>query len=275
MNLYWVYDLPAWLFAALTITITVAVGLAGVYATRKWVRRVHGSQHSHNDVVGYYLAAVCVFYGITLGLLAVATWQNYTDVETRVGQEAARVGVLYRDVSEFAEPYRSQLQADLRTYTRQVVDVAWPLQRKGIVPESEGRVLNEFEKHLTSFEPQTEGQKALYSQAYTSFNLLADLRGRRLQSVHQGLAAPLWTVVFAGAFLSIALTWFFDMKSLSMHSWMTVMVAALLGLLIFMLGALDNPFRGDISVGTGPFELMYARRMMPEPTPSPSPQATP
>ena len=273
MNLYWVYDLPVWLFAVLTITVTVVVGLAGLYLTRKWVRRVHGSQHSHNDVVGYYLAAFCVFYGITLGLLAVATWQTYTDVETRVGQEAARVGVLYRDVSGLPDPYREQLQADLRAYIRQVVDVAWPLQRKGVVPETEGKVLSEFERHLTEFEPQTEGQKALYRQAYTSFNELADLRGRRLQSVRQGLAAPLWTVVFAGAFLSIALTWFFDMKSLSMHSWMTVMLAALLGLLIFMLGALDNPFRGDISVGPGPFDLVYHRRMLSEPTPSP--QATP
>lgn len=271
MSLYWVYDLPAWLFAVLTIAAMVAVGLAGLYATRKWVRRVHGSQHSHNDVVGYYLAAVCVFYGITLGLIAVATWQNYTDVETRAGQEAARVGVLYRDVSGLPEPYRAQLQADLRAYTRQVVDVAWPLQRKGVVPETEGNVLSEFERHLTGFEPQTEAQKALYQEAYTSFNQLADLRGRRLQSVREGLGAPLWTVVFAGALLSIALTWFFDMKSLSMHSWMTVMLAALLGLLIFMLGALDNPFRGDVSVGSDAFDLVYRRRMLPGPTPSAQP----
>jgi hypothetical protein len=66
----------------------------------------------------------------------------------------------------------------------------------------------------------------------------------------------------------------FDMKSLSMHCWMTVMLATLLGLLIFMLGALDNPFRGDISVGSEPFELVYQRRMGPEPTP-PSAQPTP
>ena len=97
MNLYWVYDLPTWLFALLTIAVTVAVGLAGFYSTRKWVRRIHGEDHSHNDVVGFYLGAVCVFYGITLGLLAVATWQTFTDVETRVGQEAAAAGVLYRD----------------------------------------------------------------------------------------------------------------------------------------------------------------------------------
>jgi len=72
MNFYWVYDLPTWLFAMLTIAVTVAVGLAGLFATRKWVRRIHGDDHSHNDVVGFYLGAVCVFYGITLGLLRTA-----------------------------------------------------------------------------------------------------------------------------------------------------------------------------------------------------------
>jgi hypothetical protein len=57
------------------------------------------------------------------------------------------------------------------------------------------------------------------------------------------------------------MTWFFDMKSQSMHLWMTVMLASLLGLLIYLLGALDNPFRGEISVGSEPFEIMYLKRM--------------
>jgi len=72
MNMYWLYELPNWLFGVLTIAVTAAVGLSGLHTTRRWVRRVHGDRHSHNEVVGYYLSAVCVFYGITLGLLAVA-----------------------------------------------------------------------------------------------------------------------------------------------------------------------------------------------------------
>jgi hypothetical protein len=72
----------------------------------------------------------------------------------------------------------------------------------------------------------------------------------------------LWATVLAGAFLSIAMTWFFDMKSQSMHLWMTVMLASLLGLLIYLLAALDNPFRGEISVGSEPFAIMYSRRMV-------------
>jgi hypothetical protein len=264
MNMYWVYDLPNWLFGALTIALTEVIALGGMYATRKWVRRIHGGEHSHNEVVGFYLGAVCVFYGITLGLLAVGTWQTYSDVETRVGEEAAAVGVLYRDVSIFPEPNRSELQSDLRQYTRQIIDVAWPLQRRGIVPQNEGIVLSTLQSHLINFEPQTEGHKALYAEAYRGFDRLAELRGRRLQSVREGLPGPLWTIVLAGAFLSIAVTWFFDMKSQSMHFWMTVMFSALLGLLIFLLAAMDNPFRGEISVSPEPFELVYQRRMQRE-----------
>src|SRR6516165_4443159 len=100
MSLFWVYDLPTWLFGALTVTI----GLAGLYITRKWVRAVHGERYSHNDVVGSYLGAVCVFDGITLGLIAVASWQAYSDANTRIGEEAAAVGALYRDVSSLPDP---------------------------------------------------------------------------------------------------------------------------------------------------------------------------
>jgi hypothetical protein len=73
MNMYWVYDLPNWLFGVLTIMVTVVTGVGGLYATRKLVRHVHGERHSHNEAVGFYLGAICVFYGITLGLFAVAT----------------------------------------------------------------------------------------------------------------------------------------------------------------------------------------------------------
>src|ERR1700732_426436 len=262
MNMYWVYELPNWLFGALTIALTEVIALGGMYATRKWVRRIHGGEHSHNEVVGFYLGAVCVFYGITLGLLAVGTWQTYSDVETRVGEEAAAVGALYRDVSSFPDPNRTALQADLRQYVRQVIDVAWPQQRRGIVPEDDGVKLSTLQAHLSRFEPATEGQKVIYAEVYRGFNTIAEFRGRRLQSVQGGLAGPLWTIVLAGACLSVGITWFFDMKSQSMHVWMTLMLAGLLGLLIYLLAALDNPFRGEISVGSQPFEIMYSRRMV-------------
>jgi hypothetical protein len=261
MNVYWIYDLPTWLFGFLTVAVAVAVGLVGFWATRKWVRRVHGDQHSHNEIVGFYLSAVCLFYGITLGLLAVGTWQAYSDVDTKVGEEASALAALYRDVSNYPDPKRTELQADLREYAHQVIDVAWPQQRRGIVPQNSAEIVMVFQTHLAGFDPLTEGQKILHAEAYRGFDRIVELRRIRLRSVVAGLPGPLWAVVLIGAFLNIAMTWFFDMKSHSMHLWMTVMFSGLLGLLIFLLAAMDNPFRGGISVGPEAFELVYEQVM--------------
>jgi hypothetical protein len=40
-----------------------------------------------------------------------------------------------------------------------------------------------LQTHLSQFELTTEAQKTIYAQAYDGFNQIAELRGRRLQSV--------------------------------------------------------------------------------------------
>ena len=262
MNMYWVYDLPSWLFAALTIAVAVAIGLSGSYATRKWVRRVHGHEHSHNDIVGFFLGAVAVFYGITLGLVAVGTWQTYTEVDAKVDQEASAVAALYRELSNFPDPKRAELLEDLREYTRQSI-AGWPLQRQGIVPRNAAGAVNTLQTHLARFEPATEGQKTLHADADREFTRIVELRRTRLKSVTAGLPVTLWAVLLIGAFLTIALTWFFDMRSQSMHFWMTVIFSSILGLMIFLLGALDCPFRGELSIGPEAFEIVYEHLMKP------------
>jgi hypothetical protein len=50
--MYWVYNLPNWLFQLLTIGLFVSFSLAGLLSSRKWMRRVH-VVHSYNDIVGF------------------------------------------------------------------------------------------------------------------------------------------------------------------------------------------------------------------------------
>jgi len=109
MSMYWVYDLPNWLFGTLTVAVFVMIGLGGLYLTRDWARRLHIVDHSHNDIVGFYLAAVTVFYGITLALLAVGTWTTYSEVQSKIDREATALGSLYRDISAYPEPPAQRL----------------------------------------------------------------------------------------------------------------------------------------------------------------------
>jgi hypothetical protein len=263
MNLYWVYGLPTWLFGALTVLAIAAVGLAGLYATRGWVRRLHHIDHSHNDIVGFYLAAVTVLYGITVGLLAIATWTAYSDAQAKVDHEAIALGGLYRDISAYPEPARAVMQEDLREYTRQVIEIGWPMQRRGIVPNNASGTLNDFQAHFMSFEPITERQKILAAEAYKAFNDLVESRRGRLNTVTTEMPGPLWTLVIVGAVLCIAVSWFFHTASFSIHIWMTTLLSVLLALIIFLIAVLDNPYRGSVSVTPEPLERVYEQIMTP------------
>jgi hypothetical protein len=160
MTLYWVYDLPNWLFGTLTVGAFVAAGVAGLFITRRWVERLHVG-HPYNDIVGFYLAGMAVFFAVTLGLLAIGAWSSYTDVEGKINHEATALGVLYRDIGAYPEPARTIMQDDLRRYTRAVIDVGWPMQQHGVVPNNATGILNDFQEHFMSFEPETERQKIL------------------------------------------------------------------------------------------------------------------
>ena len=67
-------------------------------------------------MVSYYLGAFGVFYGLTIGLIAVATWQNYADLDGLVNRRPAALRVLDRGVSWYPEPARGELHRRLLAY---------------------------------------------------------------------------------------------------------------------------------------------------------------
>jgi len=261
--MYWVYDLPTWLFGVLTIIVFVAFGLAGLYLLRGWVRRIDNGHPSYNHIVGFFLAGVTVLYAVAAGLLAIGAWATFDQVQGKIDREASALGGLYRDTSAYPEPLRTAMQEDLRNYTRQVIDVGWPMQRRGIVPNNASAALSDFQEHFMTFEPHTEGQEILANETYRAFDDLTESRRARLNSIQAEMPGPLWTLVITGAGICIAVTWFLNGESFIMHVWMTVLFSALLALLIFLIAVLDNPYRGKISVSPIPLERVYQQIMSP------------
>lgn len=260
--MYWVYSLPNWFFEVLTVAFFMLFSVAGTLLTRKRIKRIHVVR-SCNDIVGFYLAGLTVLYGVTLGLLAIGAWTIYTETEAKVAQEAASVSSLYRTVVELPEPMRTVLETDLRHYVRQVIDIGWPLQQRGI-PPLENRVgLDQFQKDFQSFTATNDAQRILEAEISRQYDVLEEARNIRVDSVTDELPSPLWTMIFAGALICIAATWFFHMESLKMHLWMTILLSALLGMMVYMVAALDNPYRGKISVSPESLERVYMQMNRP------------
>lgn len=252
----WLYDLPTWLMGLLIVGAFTALSVAGLYATRRFVVAITGPRPGHNEGVDAFIAAAAVFYGIVAGLIAVAAWQQFSTYDDNVTREAGAVATLYRNISTYREPYGSKLRQELRAYTRAVIG-GWPLLQHGVVPPKPATLLNELQATFYSFEPKTESEKIIHAAAIDEFDRLIELRRLRLHEKDAGLPAALWAVVILGGILTVFLTYFLALERFKVHLAMTLVCGILVSLLIFMIAAVDHPFRGGVSIGPDAFQLVY------------------
>ncbi|HMO35763.1 MAG TPA: DUF4239 domain-containing protein [Gemmatales bacterium] len=191
---YWIYDYNSEQMALIISATFVLAYWFGCIFIRPFLRffaRTHGS----NDIVGNILSCFGVFYGLLLGLIAVAADQNYGQVEVAVQKEAVALSALYYDVSSYPEPYRFNLRRILREYPRYVIKYAWPEQQKGIIPTGGIVRMNAFQQRLLEFQPQTKAEEIIHAEAIHQFNVFLEHRTLRLQSVTTGIPAVMWYVV--------------------------------------------------------------------------------
>jgi hypothetical protein len=260
-NFLWIYDLPNWASFFLIVGLTTATGLLGLFGLRKWISRLHVEQN-HNEVISYFLAAVVLFYGVMVGLIAVGIWEEFSSADEKVAEEAAALASVYRDAGAYPDPIRARLQTDMREYAQYTIESAWPLQRKGIIPAEGPGTLWNFQNDLKSFEPSKPAESVLHAETLRALNHLVELRRMRLYSVTTGLPTAVWIVVALGAVLTLSVCWFFRTLNLSVHFWMVTITSALLGSIIWLLVVLDHPFLGSVSVGPEAFEQVYTSLMM-------------
>jgi len=216
-------------------------------------------------MVGLALSSYFVLFGLLLGLLAVATYQNYSNVDDIVTNEASSLAALYREISSLPQPSRGQLQQRLREYTRYTIEEGWAQQRKGIVPKGEVVRSGLLIRSLLDFEPSNDKEKLIYEDALRQSDHRNELSRARLSNVTTGLPTVLWWVVVAGAAINIVLIWMQDME-VHVHMILGAALASILGLVIFLIAELDNPFRGEISIGPDAIARVYEDVMKPRQT---------
>jgi hypothetical protein len=263
MSMYWVYDIPNWTLGVLTVVVLGGGAVAGLFATRPLVRWLVAGSPKHNDVVSYFVAAIGVLYGLALGLIAVATWQNFSDLDSLVAKEASALAGLYRDLDGYPGPFRARVEEMLRDYTRFVIQKEWPAHRQGVKLEAGTRLLDDFENEVMGFEPTKEREKIAHAEVLRSLDTVVEQRRLRLQAVDTGLPASLWAVVLIGGGLNIGLTYLFWVENVRLHAVLIALLAVSIALLIFLTIAMDNPFRGDFSVSSDAYQVVLDNVMTP------------
>ena len=259
----WLYQISPAMAALIIMVFIEAISMAGLVLTRKFlIPRLHYHDGA-NDAVSGTVQAIGVFYGITVGLIAVGVWNTNSNASDLVSREAAAIGALYEDFGGYPSPLREELRGDLREYTMYVINDAWPAQQRG-----EGQTLvtgvqlvDKFQEKLFAFQPTNPGQVAIHAEALGAFNKLIEYRRLRIDAVGGGLSMVMWAVIWVGAAISVGVAYFFNIPDLKLHAILVSLMSGFLAMVLFMIVINDKPFFGRSGISSAPYRLIVEHLM--------------
>src|ERR1700754_1900182 len=257
----WLYDVSPPIAALVMVAFIEAVALVGLVVVRRHlIPRLHYHDGA-NDAVSGTVQAIGVFYGITVGLIAVGVWNTYSTSSELVSREAAAISALYRDVGGYPSPLREELRKGLRDYTVFVIEKAWPAQkrREGQSIDEGTFILDDFQHKLHAFQPANAGQTAIHAETLRAYNNLLDYRRLRIDAVAGGLSSVMWAVIWVGAAISIGIAYFFNIPDIKLHAILVALMGGFLAMVLFMIIINDKSFYGAFSISPDPYRLILER----------------
>jgi hypothetical protein len=261
--LNWLFSTPTVVLGLLIVGVFAAIGLTGLWLTRRLILPRLGDLTHSNEFAGAIHHGILIIYGLAVALIAVAVWEKYADADKVASGEATSLAALYRDVGGYPEPARSRIRSAIRAYTDQIIHEAWPIQRSGRVPTRGVELVDRIQEELFAFTPTTEAEGILHAETLHAYNSVVLARRLRLDAINSGLPPALWAVVLCGGLIGLFASYFFDVRNPRMHQLMVALLACMMGLLVFMIVLCDYPFRGTHGVSSEAYELIYEHLMKP------------
>ena len=256
----WLHDLSPVLGAAIVAGCFVVPTVIGSALLQPVVGRLLRGERDANTVVALLVNSFILYYGVLLALLSIAVFENHGKAEEAIGREASSIVALYRDLGGYPEPHRTSLRDLLRRYVDEEAGPGWREQQQGRASAAGTSLVDELSRHLMSFEPAgSVGQNIRHAETLRMFDEFVERRRTRIQSGRTSIPLVIWGIVLTGAVLNVLVMWLFDLNQTT-HFILGGVLTGFIGLVIYMLAILDQPFRG--AHGLRPGDLLEVRQQM-------------
>jgi hypothetical protein len=213
-------------------------------------------RRQHNDVIGFLIAVVAVFYGLIMASVLVIAINRFDHAQQLVDNEANLVGDLVRDARAISPQVHGPARRLALQYLEDVITKEWPAQLRGQRTILGLKTLTELAQAISQYEPHSQRELAFYSRLIRRLDELYDARRERIFLAGEGIAGEVWGVTWAGAILIICFTLLFGVQNRGIHFLLASFLAASLALIFALVLMFDTPFQGEISVSNKPYMLI-------------------
>ncbi len=251
-----IYAFPIWQIGALMVTFA-ALGAMAIEVTARRFVSVE-VRRRHNDVAAAMFSIIGVTYAVLLAFVAMLAWEGFNKAKAASYTEAASILDVYTVAEGFPDPTGPSLRDDIIGYVRAVVNVEWPAQAQGRIVDPGAAYLDRLNRTAFTLQPSEGAGGDLHAALLQSLTRLSDAREDRLLAAESSIPGVVWVVTVLGGALTIAFSSFLGAPSLRLHLAMVAVLAISGALVLILIIALSNPFRGDFRVSTKPFDRVLA-----------------
>jgi hypothetical protein len=252
-----VYQYPIWAVGVSLAIIAVIATILLEFVMRRFVSSAVRLQH--NEIAAAIFSIIGVTYAVLLAFVAMLAWDGFNKAKAASYMEAVQVMDVFQAANRLSVPARTNLIDDLNRYTAAVIATEWPAQAEGHVVHTGDKYiaeLNQLVADLKPVNPTDESNYMLLSQSLTKFR---DARQQRLLAAETTIPGIIWFVLIVGGAITIAFGSFLGSPSVRMQLSMCSLLAVSGVLVLVLIIALSNPFRGDFRVSTAPFDYVLSQ----------------
>lgn len=237
------YSLPLWVATILVLGLSLGVGLASSFGLRK-VLRLKSTEDDREHAVSL-MQVVAAYIGILIAFAGVQVWQDFSNAQNAVHEEAATAAQMYRDLATYG-PETIPVRQHLRAYVDSIVNDEWPLLQNGQTSQkTEVRLFQLFEV-IGAVHPKDDRDTTIYAETFQNLNELVKFRRDRMSHSNSGMPMILWIVGLFGSVLIVAYASTFTLSRTNVM--MISGISLALGLVFLFILVVDRPYMGEFRV---------------------------
>lgn len=232
--------------ALATVAGLLVYGISFKVISRHWSEEL-------KDPIGNLFRVIGTLVSLMLSLAFADVVVEVRSIGNAIEREAVAIADTFNDLQRFDEERTREARRVLIDYTQAVIDDDWPALAHDRIGEKAGRLKRQLEKSVWTLEPGTPVEERLWSQILSDVDLISDYRLTRLDAA---LAKPpLYTYLMMFGFL-LTMACFGAYRPLGPVVALVSLYAVFVGLVLYLILALSDPFQGGIGVDPATFEYM-------------------
>lgn len=239
----------------LICTVTVLT-IAGMFAVRKFfdLDRLKAT----HEVGGVLFSAIGTLYAVLLGLIVVDAMTKFSDTRDLVQDEANNLANVYLLADCLPDDRKKAVRDLCYRYCKEVVANEWEAMDKAQFSPDGRKMVIKLLQDITSFEPKTQNQQALYPMIVQSAMTMWDCRCDRINIARQGVPPMEWLTLIVGGIITVVFTYFFGLDNIKIQTVMVGMVTVLIALNLYLFLLFAYPFSGEVCLQPEAFKIDLA-----------------